>query len=156
MLQATSTFTRKHYAFLGKLFIEKEPEIAEKLISKYLPQTEPLEKDCKRIPEFFIVFCKIHGINPGDFVGPLYKSRKVDVRRQFIAVVLHLYVPQVFSQPADDLILDRNLSKNLSNLFQISKGNISDYIREVVTWYKQYEDFSSGVIEIIEKIKTAG
>lgn len=138
---------------MGKIFIEKEPAIAGKLISMYLPKTEPAEKDYSKIPAYFISYCQVQGLRPQDYVGNLYKSSKVHVRRTFIACILHIYAPQLFFQPVDELILDRvELSKTLSDLFLQKKSNISTMIREVVMWEKQYEDFAENVNEIIEKI----
>jgi hypothetical protein len=153
MLSATAPFTRKHYAYLGKLFIQKEPEIAHKLISQYLPKIEPTETDYSKIPGYFINYCKVLDIRPQEFIGPVHKSSLVNVRRTFVAVILHIYAPQLFQQPADDLILDRvGLSKSLSNLLQVKKNKISEYIREVVLWEKSYEDFAENVNSIIEKL----
>lgn len=160
LTSSAASFTRKQYAFIGKIFIQKEPQIAAKLIDLYLPKTEPVEKDYSKIPAYYIDFCRVQGLLPQDYIGALHKTSKVNVRRVFIAVMLHLYEPVLFQQPVDDLILNREgLSKNLSNLFQVRKHSISATIREVVMWEKQYDDFSSSVNEIIEKLlnnNTAG
>lgn len=155
-MTAATSFTRKQYAFLGKIFIQKEPNIAAKLIDLYLPKLEPIEKDYTKIPAYYIDFCRVQQIKPQDYIGALHKTSKVNVRRIFIAVMLHLYEPGLFQQPVDDLILNREgLSKNLSNLFQVKKHSISATIREVVMWEKQYDDFSSSVNQIIERIINA-
>src|SRR5689334_21825897 len=107
MLTATdTTFSRKQFAFLGKIFLQKEPEIAGKLIEKYLPKSEPSEKDLTKIPAYYISFCKVQGINPQDFIGPLHKTSKVNVRRTFIAVILHIYAQHLFLQSCEVFVLD--------------------------------------------------
>lgn len=152
MLTATSSFTRKHYAFLGKLFLQKHPEQAKEIISQYLPESPPAETDYSKINTFFLRFCALESINPDEYTGRLYKTSKIDVRKKFIAVIIHLYCPQAFIQASDSLTLNRGLVKTLAQVFDQTVANVSINIREVIVWEKQYEDFSRSVHLVIEKL----
>lgn len=152
MLTATSSFTRKHYAFLGKLLLQKEPETAHKLITTYISAEQPTETDFTKIDSFFVKFCNLQNIEPEDHKGPLYKSDKVDTRRKFISAMVHLYYPQAFTQPIDSIDVVTGLVRNISIVLKQNQGNVSKMIRQAIIWEKQYEDFSLSVTNIIEKL----
>jgi hypothetical protein len=144
MFSAT-TYTKRHYAVLGKLFIQKEPELAQKLIEVYLPHAEPLETDFTRIKELFKTFCAIEGVD--------YDSNlKVDTKRKFIATILHLYAPQVYLCTTDDFLITRGLATELGKVFRQTKALMSVRIREVLVWEKNYDDFKNAVAEMVSKI----
>lgn len=155
MLTATS-LGKKNLLLLGKLLISQRPEVAHELLSTYGPPQSPVEHDVSKIDQIYQSYCRIRSIEPHDYTGALYKSSKVDVRRVFIAVVLHIYNPQVFHQPLDSIIVNIGLVKKLSEVFQQDNGNMSKTIRKVIAWERQYEDFALIVNQIIEQITANG
>lgn len=149
MFTATlDSFSRKHYALLGKLLIQKEPETAQKLIQTFIPEDKPQEEDFTKIPALFERFCLIKGYDHN--TAP--RASKVETRRLFIAAVLHLYNPHVYNQPANQIILKYGFVRNISQVLHQKESNVSTMIREVILWEKQYEDFSNNVNSIIEKL----
>lgn len=142
----------KYYALLGRLLTKAHPEVAKNLIATYVPTEAPKESDYSRIGVYFIAYCKLQGINPADYTGPLYKSSKVELRRLFIAVILHLYTPQSYYQPLDGIILSNGLVKTLCEVLGCGRSWISETARKVITWEKSYEDFSERVQGALEEI----
>jgi hypothetical protein len=152
MLSMSTNFSKKHYAILGRLVLQKDPETAHKLMSLYLPEQQPTETDLSKINSFFTIFCELQDINPEDLRGPVYKSWKVDTRRKFVAAMVHLYYPQAFLVPMDSIDAVTGLVKNISIVLKQDMGNTSKMIRQAVIWEGQYEDFERSVKEIIEKL----
>lgn len=156
MLSA-ATLGKKQYALLGLLLCQTKPDIANELISSYIPQQEPLEKDLEKIESFFKHFCHLRNIHPKDCIGPVYKSSKVELRRRFVASILHIYAPHLYDQPVDFLIMGKTeLSKRLSHVLQMKKCNVATLVREVILWEKQYEEFASSVADITLKLMNHG
>jgi hypothetical protein len=161
MLQATILFTKKDYALLGKLLFQKKPEIAQELLA-FLPTQAPAETDLSKIPEYFRRFCEVKDIDPKDYTGSLYKSKKVYERRIFVAAMVHLYNPEAYLRPIDFIRQHRGLTRALCEAFCIkagswsTSGNVSNMIREVIIWEKNYDDFAEAVSNIITQITTIG
>jgi hypothetical protein len=144
----------KDYKILGKLLVKKNPALADEYLSLYKTHS-PKEIDNTKISFYFYSFCEVMEITPETYLGPLHKSSKVDIRRLFVACMVHLYQPHVFYQPIDEI----NLSKkgfvmHLSRTLQQQESNISTMIREVIAWEKDYDDFKEkvhGIIELLTK-----
>jgi hypothetical protein len=152
MLISIENFSKKHYAILGRLVLQKEPETARKLLSIYLPQEKPVEDDFSKIPDLFLKFCTANDIDREDYFSSASKSSKVSTDRLFIAVVLHLFNPAVYNQPTDQIILRYGLVRSIGLVLKQKESNVSTMIRQVILWEKQYEDFAGSVKEIIEKL----
>lgn len=133
---------RKHYALLGELLIQNEPETAKKLISAYLPDEPPKETDFKKISDYFSEFRRLNNIT----------SLNVSDRRIFIAVTLHIYNPEVYFQPSNKILLKHGFVRCLSNVLGQKEPNVSKMIREVILWERSYEDFAQEVSKMIEKL----
>jgi hypothetical protein len=152
----TATVSKRHYALLGMLFFQKEPERAQKYISDYIPSISP-ESDLSKIDKLFKNFCRLENLDPEDRLQ--WSHEKLAKRRLFIAVIIHLYHPKIFFLP--QLSYDRQhelkgFVKTLATVLQMDKGNASKNIREAIFWEKQYEDFAQKVSELLEKIQDAG
>lgn len=152
LIAATASYGRKEFAILGRLLLTKKPEIANELISTYLPAKEAIETDQSKIGYFFLVFCKVQDIDLNEYLGPVYKSNKVAVRRLFIACILNLYAPHVFIHPLQNTSINRGLIKQLANTLQWDKQPVSVMVRQIVLWQNQYKDFSDQVSEVLEKM----
>jgi hypothetical protein len=152
MITATN-FGKGQYALLGKLLFQTHPELAHELISVYLPPDKPSESEFERIQPLFGLFCDLQNLQPSDYIGAIHKSSKVDIRRVFVAVILHLFCPEVFNHPADYVVPKYGLVKNLQKVlgFQ-SRGNISTLIREAIMWEKRYDDFAFTVNKLTQQI----
>lgn len=157
MITATTAYSIREYALLGKLLFQKEPETAQRLIQDYLPSEKPSETDHAKIQEFFLSFCQLNNLDPKAYIGPLYKTSKVDVRRKFIAVIIQLYSPRLYKQSLDVMVqvVDNNLTKTLAEVLQQKKSNISMMIREVITWMKNYDEFQTEVHNTIQALTYA-
>lgn len=140
-------------ALLGLVLCQTKPDIANELISQYIPKQEPIEKDLNKISDFFLSFCQINNLNPKDFIGPIYKSSKVEMRRRFVASIIHIYAPHLYDQPVDFMIMGKTeLSKKLGITLSIKKPNMTTLVREVILWEKQYEEFAASVADITLKL----
>lgn len=136
---------KRHLSLLAKLLIQKEPEVAQRLISTYLPTSEPIETDFSKITELFTRFCFIRGLEREDNVGPLYKSAKIDQRRIFVAAIIQLYHPRT-----------RLLAKYLWEVLNQEKSRVSRLISEAEVRYRAYQEFREETNDIIIKLKKSG
>jgi hypothetical protein len=157
MFSATAgALSQKHLALLGKLLLKTEPETAHRLLSTYLPQEQPAFSDLSRIPDLFLLFCQVNNLNVEEYKGALCKTSKMNWRKEFIAVILHFYCPQVYRQPLDQIILNQGLLKGICDAVRYSsKGSMHKFVREVVLWERNYEDFRASIASNIQKMNHA-
>ncbi len=141
--------SKKKYALLGYLLASKMPSIASSLLTMH----EERENDFSKIPELYHNFCEIKNIDPLLYSGPLHKSEKVEIRKEFIAIILHIYDPQLYNQPIECLDIRPGLVRHLSDVTTQDKSRVSRMIREVVTMVKVYDDFNERVEELLTKMK---
>jgi hypothetical protein len=143
-----------HYRLIGKELWKKLPEAAKLAIKPYL-SAEPFDYNFTRMEEHYLIaFCSLQGIDKDYIQGPLFKSSKVDIRKLFIASMLHIYCPHVYFQPPNEI----NLSKKgfvmwLSKAVNQPESNVSGAIREVVAWERDYDEFRNKVCSIVESLK---
>ncbi len=94
------------------------------------------------------------GIEKEAYSGALYKSSKVDVRRLFVAAMVHLYQPQIYHQP--EISLGKNgFVMTLAGVLKQHEANVSAMIREVISWEREYDDFKEKVTNVVAKLKEA-
>lgn len=138
---------KKHYILLGKLLAKNRPEIAAELLSAH----NIAETDYTKIPAFLHSFCILKGFDPKD-------STKVaiDHRREFLCAMLHLYNPQVFSQPIDGITLKVGFVRQVSNVILQHESNTSRMIREVLMLERVYDDFRNDVDTSLQYLKGKG
>jgi hypothetical protein len=158
MLSTTSTATeRLPYALLGRLLLRSEPEKARELLDSYRCEAQPIETDFARIPDHFTRFCSLKGLHPKDYIGALHKTSLVEVRRTFIAAMIHMYLPQAFTFPDARRHKDGwGLIKTLARHFGQSKSVISKMAREAIAWSNEYEDFNESVLSIFHQMNAHG
>jgi hypothetical protein len=143
-----------HFKMIGRELWNKLPHLAKSLLKPYL-SAEPFDFDFTKLEDHYLVaFSSLHGIVKSDLQGPLFKSSKVDIRKLFIASMLHIYCPHIYFQHANEI----NLSKRgfvmwLAKALDQPESNISAAIREVVAWEKDYDEFRDKVFVIVEKLK---
>lgn len=147
MLTAT-TLGKENVFLLGRLLLTHQPDLAKELLTTY-GRSAISSDDLSRIDNLFQSFCRLRNIIPEQYTGALYKTSKVEERRLFISVILHIYSPQVFSQPAGSIFPNLGLVTKLSSLFKHSKGNVSGMIRKVIAWESAYDDFAGKVSAIV-------
>lgn len=144
----------KQYKIIGRLVCKKHPEIAEELLST-LNHT-PLEEDISKLEFYFNQFCILHGTSKQDYFGAVYKTSKVDLLRIFIASMVHLYYPEIYFQPIEELNLKKNgFVTALANSIGQAVSNTSNRIREVIIWEKEYDDFKEKVEAVVFQLKNA-
>lgn len=130
---------------LGKILLSKKPELAQALISEYLPGVaQPMETDLEKIPMFFKRFCQIKQLHASEYIGALYKNSKIDMRRLFVAAIIVLYQPHT-----------RLLSKYISETLQQDPGDTSRMIQQMKFRYDKIEEFKCEVDELVNRIKCA-
>jgi hypothetical protein len=136
--------SEKQYKILGRLYVKKHPEEAEEILSAYtnIPATE---HEYNRIEKHFTRFCLVNGLKEEQYTGPLYKSDKVEIRRVFVAVMVHLYHPSVFQIPIEDISIPVGFVKTLSRVTGQKTANVCTMIRDVARWETHYDDFKQKV-----------
>jgi hypothetical protein len=143
-----------HYKMMGRELWNKLPLLATSLLKPYL-SADPFDYNFTKIEDHYLfAFCSLYGITKKELQGALFKSSKVDIRRLFIASMVHIYCPHVYFQHSSEI----NLSKRgfvmwLSKALDQQESNVSVLIREVVAWEKDYEEFKDRVSLIVEKLK---
>lgn len=142
---------------MGRELWNKSPNTAKTLIKPYLT-AEPFDFNFTKIEDHYLVaFCSLNGIEKKQIQGPQFKSTKVDVRRIFIAAMVHIYCPHVYLQNSKEI----NISKKgfvmwLSKALCQHESNVSNLIREVVAWEHEkgyYDEFKERVYGTVEKLK---
>lgn len=144
-----------HYKMMGRELWNKLPHMALSFLKPYF-SAEPFDYNFTKIEDHYMpAFCSLYGIEKTQIQGPLYKSKKVDIRKLFIASMIHIYCPHIYFQHPSEI----NLSKRgfvmwLSQALNQPDSNVSGSIREVVAWEKDYDDFRDRVSMIVEKLKS--
>jgi hypothetical protein len=136
--------TLRQRANLWAILTQREPEIASKIISLYIPTASPLETDLEKITGFLGLFCKLQNIHPLDCQGALYKSSKIEQRRIFIGVIAQMY-------GAETRLLPTYLSKALF----YDQSHVIKTMKESKFRYGLYDDFKQAVDDLIQKMREA-
>lgn len=147
----SSTLGKKQYLLLGKLLVMRHPDVAEQLLIQIAPG-DPPERDLSRIPVLYNSFCMVVNVDPLKLRGPLRQTTKVDVRRLFISVILHLYSPQVYNQPSDGIIIRHGLVQAVSSLLYVNSAYMSRFIRQTILMEKVYEEYRAKVTQTREEL----
>lgn len=147
-------YGKKHYHLLGRLLVSKKPEIAHELLSTYCNNdVEPVLTDLDQMERLFICFCHTKGIDPELVANSFRKSLKIEYRKEFIAVMLHLYTPQVYFQPVQNIVLRLGFVGQVVAVLRQDYGNISKMIREVIIWEREYDEFKEKVSTTVLLLK---
>lgn len=133
----SSTLGKKQYLLLGRLLVLRHPEVANQLLGQI--SVDHQEADFSRVPEYYQAFCGIVNIDPLEYQGPLNETTKVDVRRLFVSVMLHLYTPQVYNHPADSIIIRRGFVKAVSGVLLVDPDYMSRFIRQTISMERHYD-----------------
>ena len=147
-----SSKKRGQYYMLGLVLMQTDPERAKKIISIYI-NPEPRFHDYSLIPLFFYSFCKIRGIDPDKFQGPLFKTSMTDTRRLFISSMIRLYNPQIYNQPNNCILVRKGFSQAMAKLLGLAGSNMSKTIRDCVMQEKLYDNIKNQVSEIVERLE---
>lgn len=142
---------RREYNLLGRMLVKQHPEIAEDLLSSL---QRPFDTDLQNIPRYFKTFCELCGIADSDLLELRYDKDMVGNKRLFIACMLFLYDPGIFNSSVRDV--KYGLSTAISKLLHHNNGYIGSTMRDVITWYKAYDEFRAQVDEMVEKLKGGG
>lgn len=130
---------KRHYALIGRLLVKNRPEIAASLLSVY----ETTEKDYSKLPKYLRQFCGFKNIK---------NSESIHHRREFLCAMLHLYSPEVFTQPSDSIKVKHGFTLKISVLLRQDPGNTSRMIREVIGLEKIYDTFRYDVTRTLEHL----
>lgn len=137
-------YGKKEYVLIGRLVVKQYPELAKDIVNLYIKH-EPLETDYSKIEKYFDRFCCF-------YQSPLTKQEHVKMRRVFLACMLSLYNPIVFSQPLKNIIIPRSLFvKNIAQVFEMTEANVSQMIRIVVADYQTACKIQGGQANQTEK-----
>lgn len=148
-----SLINKRHYALIGILVSRHRPEVASELIATFMPHSTPIDSDISRIAYYFDAFCESKGLSAADLRGKLYNRSRVDLRRQFVCALLHIYMPQLFHQPLENLMMGATgFVTEIAKIFGVTVSWITYMVREAIAWHKQYEDFAESVENILKQI----
>lgn len=138
---------KKHYTLLGKLLEKNRPDIAAELLSAH----SITEFDYNKMTSYLQLFCHLKGSDPRDATHVAIKYR-----REFLCAMLHLYNPQVFTQPRDGIVLRIGFVRQISTVILQNEGNTSRMIREVIMLENVYDDFRDQVQSTLLFFKEKG
>lgn len=146
MPQPPSNNSRNWYARLGRAVFAQHPELVEQLLNGDGEHIDPQESDLSKLPYYFHKFCDQQGLNAPDYVGFVRSVHRNYKRKVFVAAILHLYHPSVYTQtkPKAFKLWDTGLSRHLSTLLGMAESNMSNLIKQVVRWH-DYDDFKGEV-----------
>ena len=141
---AISALGKRQYMLIGKLLVNRHPDIANVLI-KEISTDKPEQVDLALLPGYFNSFCELLNLNPSEYKGALKTTSKVDIRRLFISVMLHYYSPGSYHHPPDYITIRFGFTKAISEAMGIDIGLTSRFIREVISMEKIYEEYRDKV-----------
>jgi hypothetical protein len=129
-----------NYAQIGRLVATRKPEIIDELMVGYL---RPPQTNFNKIEGYYTKFTNIN---------PSSSSLKelVESRRIFIAVMFHLYQPEVFTNKS--VYIKPGLGKAISKEVGVQDYNLSKMLREIIVMERAYDDFKDKVLKILEVI----
>jgi len=142
---------KKQYTILGKLLASRFPDEAREIVGAYI-NVSPPETSLSKIETFFLSYCHLNNLEPTEHRGNLYKRNKLDQRRIFLSIMLHLYSPQVFQQPPDSIILAKGFLTEISRVLDSNTAQMSRMVREVITMERVYSDYAEKVKEITSRL----
>lgn len=144
----STTVLKRQYYLLGKLVTIFQPDVAQQLLVSYNEKNKPPQlTDYHLIEKYFCYYNKT-------FCDPACtKSERLNEIRYFIAVMLHLYQPQVYY----GISVSRELGEpgfvyEIGRITGKSHSRASRLISEVVLFEKVYDDFRIHVEGIIKSI----
>lgn len=144
-----------HYKVIGQEIWQKYPARATGILLPYI-KNQPRETNLSKLTGYFDSFCDINNLNKEEYYGPIYKTKKVDMLRIFIASMIHLYYPEIYFQPIEELNLKK---KGFVTALAESMGkpvsNVSNMIRDAIVWENRYDDFKEKVEFIVDQLKNA-
>lgn len=144
------SLTPKELTILGRLCATQKPDVAKELLSIY--DTKPVEQDHAKIPSHFNRFCQLQDMNPDEYRGNLFKSKKSDLRRLFVACMVRMYLPHLYAAPRKGVRLAYGFTQALAKTFHLKGTNVAVMIREIVVHEKAYSEFRASVDEITSKL----
>jgi hypothetical protein len=108
---------------LGKAVQIYYPHLVEEILPT-LTKPEPILTHSIHLPKLLKLFCDYKGIKEEQLKGINIDRDLADTRRLFIAVVLTLYNPEIFTGIHGDKMKD-NMRHELAELLQYNKCSIS-------------------------------
>lgn len=129
---------------LARIVIKNRPEVAKEILAPVLDRSKS-ETDLSKIAEFRALFSAV--IERG--------MKKSDMDRLFIAVMVHLYHPEVHFVCTEDIRVKRGFLQHLSRATGQQGSNVSRFIRQAIEWEKIYAEFKESVLTIYTSIQNA-
>lgn len=128
-------YTRKILAKIGRHLIESDPVIAKNILEEI--KTGP-DKDIKKIPMYFISFCREINVNPEQQKGLVFDRQRCENNKIFISAMVEIYNNQ------------RLVGKTISETLNKKQPLVSRQVSEVKFRYKKDEDFKNKVDNILK------
>jgi hypothetical protein len=143
--------TKKEIFHIGRQCASQTPEKAQEYLSVF--DNKPIERDHTLIPVFFNAFCLHNGVEPRVYQGPIYKGSKSDCRKSYIAAMVRIFCPHLYSSASGSIRLDYGFIQALATTLNLTKPSITKVVREVVVQEKLYPEFQIAVDELTNKLK---
>lgn len=148
------SLSKKEYRFIGMQLTRQNPDLAMSILRSHTTdKVMPEVTDHGLMAVYLVRFCLYINHTTEDIVGCLRKPELVDVRRQFIAAMIHLYNPHVYTQQFDNLLFSYRFVKCLAETLHVDHSNMSKHLREVIIRERVYEAFAAQVQETLTAIK---
>lgn len=144
-------YGNKAFLTIGKLVVKTKPDLAAELLQFHTHQDNLQDRNL--INPIFKKFCKLQDAQE-EATRDIQDKRHRHLRRIFIGVILKLYCRQVFDHPPNQPVLPYNIVKPIHLCLNTCRSGISQTIRQVLSDYRNYEDFRDEVDQLSEQLKS--
>jgi hypothetical protein len=142
---------KKTYQMLGKVLSERHPDLANELLATYC-NISALDSNLSHIPIYYQQFCDHVRVDPNQYKGKLYVHEKMEIRKLFVSSLLRIYVPQVYLQPKNYIVIPTGFLRHMNEAIQAGVPNLSRTIRQVILDEKVYDEYKIKVDSIVDHI----
>lgn len=130
--------SRSEYAMLGRMLCKARPEVASELLETLRPGEE------KNLDRIYFFYSRFFEWRPEGL-------RESEARRIFVASMLLLFSPQIFSNDAVKVLYGFN--QRISACFACKKQSTKRHIELARVAYRCYDDFKSQVDHLTDYLR---
>lgn len=149
---SSAALGKKEYQLLGKLLVQRHPEIAGEFLASFI-EVKAHETDVSKLADYFTKFCKMQKLEPDSYRGALRAGSSVEIRRQFVSCMIHMYCPAAFVQPSDARVLRYKFLRTISLVLRIDESYVRRIVQEAIMQEKVYDDYKEKISEQLKLLQ---
>lgn len=137
---ARSQYTRAQVLELGMLALKRYPEVCSELLTEIDEFNSPgFDTDLDNMKKYFSVFSIRNGLLDELMLTKKWSRERTQSIKVFTAAMIRIYRPFRLSYSCKYLM--PGFAKQLSEILQLQRPNISQLVREVGVLEKAYDEF---------------